>query len=111
MITTITEEALAVPAEAFNADGIAAILAAGSRYGGRWRINIVHGEEAIGCVWTDVTDDPDDVAAAAVEWLRDECARLGLKIVQVESFNNQYGPNERPYFTTSRVLIVDKDWV
>jgi hypothetical protein len=79
---------------------------------GEWLINICHGPEfkILGSVWTSATDDPRAATNAALGWLRDECARLGLKIAGIKDHNDQYGPDERPYFTTSQVCIVDKDW-
>jgi hypothetical protein len=105
---------LRVPPSAFNGDGIAAVILTGTRYGGEWVINacIGAGESptVIGSVETGRTDDPDVAAETALAWVAEECARLGLTVAHVVNCNDRYGPDERPYFTTSQVLVVNQDW-
>lgn len=114
MTEYITDEPLNVPADAFNADGIATLILTGGRYGGQWLINVCHGPaenpDIIGSVETDVTTDPDEAAAAALSWVREECVRTGLKVAHYVNHNDRYGPAERPFFTLAQVLLVDKDW-
>lgn len=109
-----TRQPLQVPTSAFNQDGIAALILTGTRYAGEWMINACIGPgdnpDIIGSVDTERTDDPDTAAETAVAWVSSECARAGLKVAHVVNHNDKYGPNERPYFTTSQVLVVDKDW-
>lgn len=110
-----TDTPLTVPAHAFNADGVASLILTGASYGGGyWTINACHGPgdnpTIIGTVETNQTTDPEEAAAAALAWVKDECAHVGLKVAHYVNHSDRYGPAERPYFTTAQVLIVDKDW-
>jgi hypothetical protein len=102
-----------LPTDAYNKDGIAVALLHGTRYGGMWRIGLIHGENqhTYGSVCTDETNDPAVAETTALSWLKSELTRHGLKIAGLVSKNDQYGPDQRPFFVLTQVCIVDKDWV
>jgi hypothetical protein len=114
-LTYTTEQPLDLPATAYNDNGIAVVVLAGSRYAGEWKVNacIGAGDDAtvIGSLGTGKTTVTDAVVTASLAWIAGECERLGLKVVHTENDNHRYGPAERPYFTCARALVVDKDWV
>lgn len=109
------QQPIPAPADAFNGAGIAVLVATGTRYGGEWLVNLLYGPAEnpaiLGAVWTEATDDPDVAAATVAAWLAVELPALGLKVAGFVSHNDRYAPAERPYFTTSQVCVVDKDWV
>ena len=114
---------LDVPASAFNPDGIAVISINGGRYGGHWVINafVDVREESAGEIETtydlrrsDLTKDdryPDLAADTAYVWLHDHVKKHGWRLLMWENLNSQYGPDERPYFSTARAVIGNDKFV
>lgn len=109
-----TNQHLAVPADAYNPDGLASLVVAGARYQEEWVINICYGPghspQVIGSVRVERTTDPDVAADTAKAWLDQECEQLDLKVVQHVNHNDKHGPAERPYFTVAQAVVADKDW-
>lgn len=111
------EEELNIPAELFNADAIAVIDINGGRYGGDWVISASARtvDESLGQINTshdrshhDLTQDeryPDLAADTAYVWLHDHVKKHGWRLLTWECFNNQMGPDERPYFMSVRAAI------
>lgn len=110
-------DALDIPAEAFNADGIAVIEIRGGRYGGDWVISASAGraDGTIGEIETcydlsrdDLTKDeryPDLAVDTAYVWLHGEMKQRGWRLLAWENFNAHCGPDERPYFMAARAVV------
>jgi hypothetical protein len=111
---------LAVPADQFNADGLAVVFLSGGRYGGDWIVAASTGADGprlgaftteAGAALAQLKDDPaypDRAIETAFIWLRGQSARLGWRVVGFECLNNQHGPRERPYFALARAVIANE---
>lgn len=114
-LRTTTEQDLALPENAFNDDGLAVLFISGGRYGGNWamRAALTAGGEPCGQFWVlrgpgDSSADPrypDRAVAAAIGWLKAQCALKSWRMLASENLNAEYGPGERPYFTLARAVI------
>lgn len=116
----ITGKALDIPAGAFNADGLAVLIAQGGRYGGDWHIAFTaqdDRQEALGRFQTDaggatakraLTGDPGypyRAIESAFIWLMEQAKAHGWRVVGFECLNSHYGPDEAPYFCAAQALV------
>ena len=116
-------EPLQLPRGHFNADAIAVITIQGGRYGGHWVINAFADDpnETVGRIDTcydlqraDLTKDeryPQLATDTALIWLNDETKRRGWRLLTWDSFNDRYGPDEKPFFMAARALIGSENFV
>lgn len=103
-------EPLVIPDDAYNADGIATICVTGGRYGGHWMLHALPagGEQkskSVGEIFTEADPRPDMAVDTAYVWVNDACVRAGVKLALVRNLNDQYGPDEAPYFAGGIFLI------
>jgi hypothetical protein len=108
---------LAVPADQFNADGLAVVFLSGGRYDGDWIVAASTAADGpqlggftteAGAALTELKNDPaypDRAIETAFIWLHSQSARLGWRVVGFECLNDQYEPGERPYFALARAVI------
>jgi hypothetical protein len=109
---------LAVPADQFNADGLAVVFLSGDRYGGDWIVAVSAAADGprLGGFTTEAdaalaqlkNDYPDRAIETAFIWLHSQSARLGWRVVGFECLNDQYEPGERPYFALARAVIANE---
>jgi hypothetical protein len=104
------QQPLIIPDSAYNTDDIATILITGGRYGGQWQLNAIPmtpggpGEPA-GSILTAADNRPGMAVDTALVWVNDAVARAGLKLAHFESKNDQYPPDQAPYFAAALALI------
>lgn len=114
MLGFTTDQPLAqLPTARFNEDGIAVLILTGSRYGGEWSLGLLGPDDQdnpIASVRTDKTEDPDVALLAGIAWVREQAATIGLKVAHAASQNHRYPADQRPFFATAQVVLVDKDW-
>ncbi|WP_431770917.1 tyrosine-type recombinase/integrase [Streptomyces cucumeris] len=97
---------LSIPENAWQ-DDIAVFFAHGARQSGdAWAVGAQNQSDAdlLGVI-TLVSRDQDDVANAAVKWIRDHCAANNLELVRVENFNDRYPEEQRAHFSLTRVTV------
>lgn len=104
---------LDIPADAFNADGIAIVNVQGGRYGGNWVIRAFVGtasepageiESTYDLRRSDLTKDeryPDLAVDTVYVWLHDH----------VKKHACSFGADERPFFIAARALIGSVEFV
>ncbi len=103
----VTRE-LDLPDAAYNADGIATLVLTGASYGGMWMMSaiVLGDDEPSGSIETaEAPRRPDLALDAAEDWVGRECARLGVALRLCVSKNDQYGPDEAPFFSTGLALV------
>jgi hypothetical protein len=110
---------LNIPGTAFNDDGLAVLAIPGGRYGGDWSIGVMAGDVNCGKIFTSVEDHrkqalqhdpgyPDLAIETAFTWLAGQAREHGWRLVSWESFNNRYGPGERPYFCLAQAIVANE---
>ena len=115
----VSAEPLDIPESAFNEHGLAVIMLPGGRYGGDWVIQAVSADGAsqpAGEIRTSVDAHrkqalerdpgyPDRAVETVFTWLVGETKARGWRVVGFERLNDQYGPDERPFFCLARAII------
>jgi hypothetical protein len=103
-------EPLVIPDDAYNADGIAAIIVTGGRYGGCWSLSALPAGgpqqgQPVGEIFTEKDERPSMAVDTAVVWVNEACVLAGVKLAHFESLNYKYGPDEAPYFASAMFLV------
>lgn len=108
---------LDISSDDFNSDAIAVIDFTGARYGGHWVINArVRGtKDSAGEIDTcyDLSRDdltkqeryPNLAVDTALVWLSGEVKKRGWRLLTWDNLNEQYGPDERPFFMAAQAAI------
>ncbi|NUR59397.1 MAG: hypothetical protein HOV87_12120 [Catenulispora sp.] len=111
---------LAIPDELFSEHGLAVLTVHGGRAGGHWHIRITDPSGVTGGIVTTYSDPqaasddptyPDLAVEAAYFWIRDAVADRGLRLLQLESLNDRYDADQRPYFCLAQAVIANAAFV
>ena len=107
----VTQE-LALPAEAFDQNGMAVLAITGGSYGGTWVLNAISTHlppseaEPAGQIETDEAPrQPERPLTAARHWLTAYCAANGCELAHFEPLNHTYSPDEAPFFSSAQAVI------
>lgn len=105
------ETPLNIPAEAFTED-VTTIVVTGYSYGGTWAQSAIpthlppNQATSIGSIVTEAAPrQPDRAVEAAEAWIKQECRRLGLTLVEATNLNSHYGQDEAPYCAGASFVI------
>ena len=122
----VTDQALRIPAGAFNADGLAVLAVQGARYGGDWHVAVTDQadqQDSLGRFQTEaggasrkreLTSDPGypyRAIESAFIWLIEQTRAQDLRVVMFTCLNHHYGPDEAPYFCAAQAVIADGSFV
>lgn len=103
---------LNIPADVFNADGIAVLSLDGCSYGGAWVLDAQPVYEAglsrqvVGTIETGYAPrQPERALTALRAWLEAYCEGAPFALVHFESLNDHYGPYAAPFFCSAQAAI------
>lgn len=108
---------LILPQDTFNDDGLAVIIANGSRYGGHWSISAFRNdaspseESKLGEIWTERHEDPSMAFDTALIWANDAAVRADNGLIHAENLNHMYPPDQAPFFMLGRFVVGNAQYI
>ncbi|MEW2081026.1 hypothetical protein [Streptomyces sp. NPDC005283] len=98
-------QTLKIPENAFR-DGLVIVYAHAASYGDLWAVAALlrHDGELLGEIRAPVRS-PEQAAAAAEKWLREQCTEDSLQLVRVENLHTAVPEDQRQHLTLVRFVI------